>query len=52
MYCAAVLCLLGTYASTSSKPASCIAVSKYGYFQLPSGNHWGCLYVIHMATLC
>ena len=38
MYCASILCLISTHADTSSNPASCIAVSKCGYYQLPSRN--------------
>ena len=52
IYCAAVFFLLSTHASTSSNPASCIAVSKCGYYQLPSRNRRGYLPVIHIATLC
>ena len=52
MYRAAVFCLLSTHASKYSNPASCIAISKGGYYQLTSRNHRGFLAVIHMANLC
>ena len=51
MYYATVFCLLSTYASTSSNPASYIAVSKSWYYQIPSNNSRGCLQVICLATL-
>ena len=47
-----IFCLLITHASTSSNPASCIAASKGGNYQLPSRNCRGFLPVIHMDSLC
>ena len=51
IYWATVLWILKTYASTSSKTASCIASSNGGYYQLPSLSLRGYLPVIRRATL-
>ena len=52
IYCATVLCLLVMYVPNSSKPASTISSSKYGYSQLQSPRLSGCLQVSRWATLC
>ena len=52
MYCVDVFFLLSKYSSTSSNPASCIAVSKGGYYQLLSIICQSCFPVICLYTLC
>ena len=52
MYCTTVFCLFSTYASISSKTASCISVSRSGYCQIPSNNLRGFLPVICWDNLC
>ena len=52
MYCTTVLSLFSTYASISPNRASCIAVSRGGYYNLLSNNLCVCLPVIHLETLC
>ena len=47
-----MFCLFVIYVPIPSKPASAIASSNYGYFQLPSPRILGFLPVSRRATLC
>ena len=51
IYCLAVFCLLVTYVSIYSKPASYISTASRGYSQLPPLSLLICLLVIRSATL-